>query len=49
MFNSDAGAANRGTFLVDSAGIVRFSEMNPPGEGRDAQKWRAAIEALLGR
>jgi peroxiredoxin len=46
VFNEDAGFANRGTFLVDIDGIVRFAEMNGPGEGRDADNWRAAIKAL---
>jgi peroxiredoxin len=48
VFNDDAGFANRGTFLIDTDGVVRFAEMNPPGEGRDSAKWRAAISALLG-
>lgn len=46
VFNSDLGYANRGTFLIDVDGVVRFAEMNGPGEGRDAAQWRAAIEAL---
>ena len=46
VFNDDAGIANRGTFLVDKGGVVRFAEMNPPGEGRDAEQWRAAIKGL---
>jgi peroxiredoxin len=46
VFNETAGIANRGTFLVDKAGVVRFAEMNLPGEGRDAEDWRAAIKAL---
>ena len=46
VFNEAVGFANRGTFLVDKAGVVRFAEMNPPGEGRDAQAWRDAIAAL---
>jgi mycoredoxin-dependent peroxiredoxin len=46
VFNEVAGIANRGTFLVDRDGIVRFAEMNSPGEGRDPQAWRAAVEAL---
>ena len=40
VFNDEAGFANRGTFLIDTEGVVRFAEMNPPGEGRDAQNWR---------
>jgi peroxiredoxin (alkyl hydroperoxide reductase subunit C) len=46
VFNEITGFANRGTFLVDKDGIVRFAEMNKPGEGRDPQGWRDAIAAL---
>jgi peroxiredoxin (alkyl hydroperoxide reductase subunit C) len=46
VFNETAGFANRGTFLVDKQGIVRFAEMNQPGQGRDADEWRAAIKSL---
>ena len=46
VFNDVAGIANRGTFLVDTEGIVRFAEMNQPGQGRDADAWRAAIKQL---
>ena len=49
VFNDDVGFANRGTFLVDVDGIVRFSEMNGPGEGRDPQAWREAIKELRAR
>jgi peroxiredoxin len=48
VFNDDAGFANRGTFLIDLEGVVRFAEMNAPGEGRDSDKWQAAIEQLVG-
>jgi peroxiredoxin len=46
VFNDRTGFANRGTFLVDKDGIVRFAEMNGPGEGRDANMWREAIRSL---
>jgi mycoredoxin-dependent peroxiredoxin len=46
VFNDTTGFANRGTFLVDRTGIVRFAELNPPGEGRDPAAWEAAIKAL---
>lgn len=45
-FNETAGIANRGTFLVDTEGVVRFAELNQPGEGRDPDAWRKAIAAL---
>jgi peroxiredoxin len=46
VFNETAGFANRGTFLVDKDGIVRFAERKSPGDGRDPQQWREAIAAL---
>jgi peroxiredoxin (alkyl hydroperoxide reductase subunit C) len=46
VFNEKTGFANRGTFLVDKDGIVRFAEMNSPGEGRDAATWIQAINSL---
>ena len=49
VFNDEQGFANRGTFLIDADGIVRFSEMNEPGQGRDSDDWLAAIAALPAR
>jgi peroxiredoxin (alkyl hydroperoxide reductase subunit C) len=47
VFNDERGFANRGTFLVDRDGVVRFAEMNEPGQARDQDGWRKAL-ALLG-
>ena len=46
VFNSDRGIANRGTFVIDKAGVVRFGEMNGPGEARDQDAWRKALSSL---
>jgi mycoredoxin-dependent peroxiredoxin len=46
VFNSDAGIANRGTFVVDRSGIIRFAEMKQPGEARDQTVWTDALTAL---
>lgn len=46
VFNADAGLAVRGTFLVDTEGIVRFAEVNAPGEPRDQQAWKKAVADL---
>jgi peroxiredoxin len=46
VFNTDAGVANRGTFLIDRDGLVRFSEVNEIGLGRDPQRWLDEIAAL---
>ncbi len=45
VFNAEAGIANRGTFLVDPTGIVRFAEMVGPGVARDPANWITAIAA----
>jgi peroxiredoxin (alkyl hydroperoxide reductase subunit C) len=46
VFHEPRGMAVRGTFLVDRAGIVRFAEVNGPGEVRDQAGWRSAVAAL---
>ncbi|WP_232662609.1 peroxiredoxin [Pseudonocardia sp. TRM90224] len=46
VFNADRGMAVRGTFLVDKAGVVRFAEVNAPGEARDQDGWKKAVAAL---
>jgi peroxiredoxin len=46
VFNDKAGIANRGTFLVDTGGVIRFAEMNGPGEPRDQTVWKQALAAL---
>lgn len=46
VFNDRAGYPNRGTFVVDRSGIIRFAEMKEPGEARDQQLWTDALEAL---
>jgi mycoredoxin-dependent peroxiredoxin len=46
VFNDVAGFANRGTFLIDAAGVVRFAEMSEPGEARDQKRWRVAVAEL---
>jgi mycoredoxin-dependent peroxiredoxin len=46
VFNYDRGMSVRGTFLVDKDGIVRFAEVNQPGEPRDQEEWKKALAAL---
>jgi peroxiredoxin (alkyl hydroperoxide reductase subunit C) len=46
VFNEDRGFANRGTFLIDRDGVVRFAELNQPGEARDQDAWRQALALL---
>jgi peroxiredoxin (alkyl hydroperoxide reductase subunit C) len=46
VFNEQAGYPNRGTFVVDRTGIIRFAEMKEPGEARDQGLWTDALAAL---
>lgn len=46
VFNEGAGLATRGTFLIDTDGVVRFAEVNQPGEARDQEAWKKAIADL---
>jgi len=46
VFNEAAGFANRGTFLIDRSGLIRFAEEAGPGSARDQQAWQEAIAAL---
>jgi len=46
VFNEKAGLANRGTFLIDTTGAVRYAEVNQPGEARDQNAWKKAVADL---
>lgn len=46
VFNDEAGFSNRGTFVVDRAGSIRFAEMKQPGEPRDQAVWGEVLAAL---
>ena len=46
VFNEVAGFANRGTFLIDKTGVIRFAEMTGPGVSRDQKAWRSALAEL---
>lgn len=46
VFNEKAGMANRGTFLIDKDGVIRFAEVNGPGEARDQEAWKKAVASL---
>ncbi|HJQ46457.1 MAG TPA: peroxiredoxin [Amycolatopsis sp.] len=46
VFNEGAGLAVRGTFLIDKEGVVRFAEVNQPGEARDQGSWKKAVAEL---
>ncbi|HET9516993.1 MAG TPA: peroxiredoxin [Actinoplanes sp.] len=45
VFNAETGAAQRGTFVIDLEGVVRFAEVTAPGRRRDQHRWRDALAA----
>jgi peroxiredoxin (alkyl hydroperoxide reductase subunit C) len=48
VFNDAAGFADRGTFVIDKTGTVRFAELNQPGKARDQAGWRKALAMASG-
>ena len=46
VFLHEKGFATRGTFVIDKAGIVRWSVINAPGEARSADEYKAALVGL---
>lgn len=45
-FDDVRGAATRGTYAVDRAGVVRWAQVVPVPEARDLAEWRAALAGL---
>jgi mycoredoxin-dependent peroxiredoxin len=41
------GMALRATFLVDARGVVRFAQVNGPGDVREQSEWRDAVARLV--
>jgi mycoredoxin-dependent peroxiredoxin len=48
VFQDERGFALRGTFLVDTSGVLRFTEVNGPGDARDQDGWKKALAELRG-
>ena len=46
VFHEAGGNATRGTFLIDTDGVIRWTLHNPPGEGRDFGEYRSALTRL---
>ena len=46
VFVEEKGAAKRGTFIIDKAGVVRWTVIHGMGEARDADEYEKALAAL---
>ena len=45
-FFERGGFPNRGTFIIDKAGVIRWMVINGPGDARRTQDYRDALAAL---
>lgn len=48
VFDEERGMSIRGTFLIDTEGIVRWTLAHGAGQGRDFDGYRAALADLTG-
>lgn len=48
VFDEDQGFARRGSFLLDAAGVVRWSLVHPGGQARPVAAYREAVVGLAG-
>ena len=48
VFDAESGMAQRGTFIIDAGGIVRYVVVNPRGQARDLAEYRTALAGLGG-
>ncbi len=46
VFFEQRGIAMRGTFIIDPAGVVRWSVVNPGGEARDTKEYADALARI---
>jgi mycoredoxin-dependent peroxiredoxin len=46
VFDEQLGIAVRGTFVIDKAGDVIYTDRNPIPEARDPQDWRTALAEI---
>jgi peroxiredoxin (alkyl hydroperoxide reductase subunit C) len=46
IFHEQAGAARRGTFLIDREGVIRWSLINEIGQARDFSGYHTALAEL---
>ncbi|MCE1180011.1 MAG: peroxiredoxin [Micrococcales bacterium] len=46
VLDEAGGHALRGTFLIDTDGVVRYAEVLPAGQARDFEGYRAALAGL---
>jgi peroxiredoxin len=48
VFDPNSGMAQRGTFIIDADGVIRYVVVNPRGQARDLAGYRTALAGLGG-
>lgn len=48
VFDAVTGMALRGTFIIDSDGLIQYVVVNPRGQARDLADYREALAGLAG-
>jgi mycoredoxin-dependent peroxiredoxin len=48
VFDDEQGYARRGSFLLDTEGVVRWHTLSPAGRGRDVGLYREAVRRPVG-
>ncbi|MEP6696405.1 MAG: peroxiredoxin [Pseudonocardiales bacterium] len=46
VFDDRRGFAKRGTFVIDTEGVLRWRVVSETGQARDQSQWKAALEDL---
>ena len=46
VFDAETGMAQRGTFIIDAGGTVRYVVVNPRGQARDLAEYRRVLAEL---
>jgi mycoredoxin-dependent peroxiredoxin len=46
VFDADKGVATRGTFIIDKAGVIRWTVVNPIPQGRDIADYKKVLADL---
>jgi mycoredoxin-dependent peroxiredoxin len=47
ILDQSRGTADRGTFLIDPEGTIRYAQHQPPGHPRDQKTWQALLKDLI--
>ena len=47
VWNEENQFAERGTFILDPSGIIRYRVHNPPGQARDEAAYVSALDGIL--